>query len=146
MNPPVPETRLPPVEPDLVAEAVGGLTSRLRKRLDEAVERCAALPVASGGGAVSVGWGEDAVVTLSPGPSGVVAGSGAARCSCLLAPRCLHLAAVLSACPVADADAAARARRKSRPRGAGTPGAGFGGAGPGGAGRGGPGTSGAGLG
>ncbi|MEV1247448.1 hypothetical protein [Nonomuraea sp. NPDC049750] len=42
------------------------------------------------------------MVTLSPGPSGAIADDGQARCSCLLAPRCLHRAAVLSACPVAD--------------------------------------------
>ncbi|WP_344744500.1 hypothetical protein [Streptosporangium vulgare] len=42
------------------------------------------------------------MVTLTPGSPGVIADPGAARCSCLLAPRCLHRAAVLSACPVAD--------------------------------------------
>ncbi|MFC7640188.1 hypothetical protein ACFQX6_03445 [Streptosporangium lutulentum] len=77
----------------------------MRKKLDAAIERCAGLPVTSDGRTVSVAWGEDAVVTLTPGPAGTVTDSGAALCGCLLAPRCLHRAAVLSACPVADPDA-----------------------------------------
>ncbi|MEV7012578.1 hypothetical protein [Streptosporangium sp. NPDC051022] len=94
--------QLPPVEPHVAAAAVEDLTPRLRKKLDAAIERCAELPVVADGRAVSVSWGEDAVVTLTPAESGVVAEPGAALCSCLLAPRCLHRAAVLSACPVAD--------------------------------------------
>jgi SWIM zinc finger len=89
-----------------VAAAVEALTSRLRKKLDAAVEQYAALPVEVDGAEVRITCGEDAVVTLSPGASGVVEEEGQARCSCLLAPRCLHRAAVLSACPLADAPAA----------------------------------------
>ncbi|WP_312888393.1 SWIM zinc finger family protein [Nonomuraea rhodomycinica] len=89
--------------PHVVAAAVEGLTSRLRKKLDAAVAQYAALPVAVvDGEGVRITCGEDAVVTLSPGASGVVAEEGQARCGCLLAPRCLHRAAVLSACPLAD--------------------------------------------
>ncbi|MFJ1706047.1 hypothetical protein [Kitasatospora sp. NPDC088346] len=103
-----PTTRLPPAAPDTVAAAVEGLTSRLRKKLDAAVEQYAALPVtaAGDGTTVTVACGEDAVVTLTPGPSGAVTDHEQAQCSCLLAPRCLHRAAVLSACPVADPAAA----------------------------------------
>ncbi|MEV8637437.1 hypothetical protein AB0395_37935 [Streptosporangium sp. NPDC051023] len=100
MNPPA--TQLPPVEPHVTAAAVEDLTPRLRKKLDAAIERCATLPVVADGRTVSVNWGEDAMVTLTPGRSGTVADSDAAVCSCLLAPRCLHRAAVLTACPVAD--------------------------------------------
>lgn len=89
----------------MAAAAVEDLSPRLRKKLDAAIERCAGLPVTSDGRTVSVAWGEDAVVTLTPGPAGTVTDSGAALCGCLLAPRCLHRAAVLSACPVADPDA-----------------------------------------
>ncbi|MDX3730999.1 hypothetical protein [Streptomyces caniscabiei] len=96
---------LPPVAPDVVAAAVESLTSRLRKKLDAAVETYAALPVTVDGGAVRVRCGEDAEVTLTPGPSGAVTDAERAVCGCLLAPRCLHRAAVLSACPVADAEA-----------------------------------------
>ncbi|GAA1017661.1 hypothetical protein Aple_024240 [Acrocarpospora pleiomorpha] len=92
---------LPPVAPDVVAAAVEGLTSRLRKKLDAAIEQYAALPVEAGGEGIRITCGEDAIVTLSPGPSGVITGDQA-RCSCLLDPRCLHRAAILSACPIAD--------------------------------------------
>ena len=103
---------LPPVAPEVVAAAVESLTSRLRKKLDAAVETYAALPVEADGGVLRVRCGEDAEVTLTPGPSGAVTDAERAVCSCLLAPRCLHRAAVLSACPVADAeDTAARLKQ-----------------------------------
>ncbi|MEV6157661.1 hypothetical protein AB0L53_45725 [Nonomuraea sp. NPDC052129] len=94
--------QLPPAAPQLVAAAVEGLTSRLRKKLDAAIEQYAALPVAVDDEGIRITCGEDAVVTLTPGPSGAIVDDGQARCSCLLAPRCVHRAAVLSACPVAD--------------------------------------------
>jgi SWIM zinc finger len=94
---------LPPAAPGVVAAAVEGLTSRLRKKLDAAVEQYAAVAPAVEGGSVRVACGEDATVTLAPGPSGAVTDAEQATCTCLLAPRCLHRAAVLTACPVADA-------------------------------------------
>ncbi|MEI5520120.1 hypothetical protein WB401_29400 [Streptomyces brasiliscabiei] len=100
---------LPPAAPDVVAAAVESLTSRLRKKLDAAVESYAALPVTADGGTLRVRCGEDAEVALTPGPSGAVTDAERAVCSCLLAPRCLHRAAVLSACPVADASATVEA-------------------------------------
>ncbi|MEV6205499.1 hypothetical protein [Kitasatospora sp. NPDC051914] len=105
------ELRLPPVAPEVLAAAVESLTSRLRKKLDATVEQYAALPLAPGpdGAGVSVRCGEDTVVTLLPGPAGTVAEEGQAQCSCLLAPRCLHRAAVLGCCPIADPPAAGAA-------------------------------------
>ncbi|SCD64107.1 SWIM zinc finger, partial [Streptomyces sp. SolWspMP-5a-2] len=100
---------LPPVAPDVVAAAVEGLTSRLRKKLDAAIEGYAALPVTVEGSVRRVRCGEDAEVVLEPGPSGAVTEAGQAVCTCLLAPRCLHRAAVLGACPVADAESLPRA-------------------------------------
>ncbi|UUU19973.1 SWIM zinc finger family protein [Streptomyces sp. DSM 40750] len=100
MNP-----ELPPAAPDVVAAAVESLTSRLRKKLDAAIETYAELPVTVDDGVLRIRCGEDAEVTLTPSPSGAVTDAEHAVCSCLLAPRCLHRAAVLSACPVADADA-----------------------------------------
>ncbi|MFJ8233349.1 hypothetical protein ACIQ9E_25875 [Streptomyces sp. NPDC094448] len=97
---------LPPVAAEVTAAAVAGLTSRLRKKLDAAVETFTAVPVVVKGAERRVRCGADAEVVLAPGPSGAVAETEQAVCSCLLAPRCLHLAAVLSACPVADADTA----------------------------------------
>jgi hypothetical protein len=92
---------LPAAAPDVAAEAVESLSARLRKNLDAAIGRYAAEPVTLEAGAFSVTCGEDAVVTLRPGPSGAVTQADQAVCTCLLAPRCLHRAAVLNACPVA---------------------------------------------
>ncbi|MFJ6213302.1 hypothetical protein ACIQGZ_08240 [Streptomyces sp. NPDC092296] len=99
-----PATPLPSVTPLVAADAVELLTPRLRKKLDAAIERISAAPVTVDGEVVTVVCGEDAVVTLRPSPSGTVTDSGAAQCSCLLAPRCLHRAAVLGACPVTTAE------------------------------------------
>ncbi|MFJ8207839.1 hypothetical protein [Streptomyces sp. NPDC096033] len=93
---------LPPVTAEVAAEAVEALSARLRKKLDAAVEGCRDGAEAGADGSVVVAFGEDAVVTLRAAPSGVVTEAGQAVCSCLLAPRCLHRAAVLTASPVAD--------------------------------------------
>ncbi|MFJ3879058.1 hypothetical protein ACIPW5_16500 [Streptomyces sp. NPDC090077] len=91
---------LPPVTAEVVADAVENLSARLRKKLDAAIEGC---PEGAGAdGAVTFRFGEDAVVTLRPGPSGAVTEPGQAVCGCLLAPRCLHRAAVLGAAPLAE--------------------------------------------
>ncbi|GLF92849.1 hypothetical protein [Streptomyces yaizuensis] len=100
---------LPPVAPDVVAAAVEGLTARLRKKLDATIESYAALPVAFTDGVLRIRCGEDTEVGLTPGPTGAVTDAGQAVCTCLLSPRCLHRAAVLGACPVADADTPAAA-------------------------------------
>ena len=114
MNP-----ELPPVAPEVAAAAVEGLTSRLRKKLDAAIETYVTAPVTVEGAVRRVRCGEDAEVVLTPGPSGALTDAEQAVCSCLLAPRCLHRAAVLGACPVADADAMADAETVA---GAGTAG------------------------
>ncbi|MEV6583117.1 hypothetical protein AB0M92_33720 [Streptomyces sp. NPDC051582] len=102
------ESNLPPVAPEVLAEAVEHLTARLRKKLDAAIQGCAARARPGEDGEVAVRFGEDALVTLRPGPSGAVTAAGQATCTCLLAPRCLHRAAVLGAAPLADpADSAA---------------------------------------
>ncbi|MBT2546628.1 SWIM zinc finger family protein, partial [Streptomyces sp. ISL-44] len=98
---------LPPVAPEVLAEAVEQLSARLRKKLDAATASCGALASSGADGAVVIGFGEDAVVTLRPGPGGAVTEAGQAVCTCLLAPRCLHRAAALGAAPLADADASA---------------------------------------
>ncbi|WP_330173125.1 SWIM zinc finger family protein [Streptomyces sp. NBC_01498] len=113
--------RLPPAAPDVVAAAVEALTSRLRKRLDAAIEQYAALPAVTDGGTVTVRCGDDASVTLEPGPSGTVTTAGQARCTCLLDPRCLHRAAVLSACPVGDPAAAEPTDTDTAPGAPGAP-------------------------
>ncbi|MBT2478961.1 SWIM zinc finger family protein [Streptomyces sp. ISL-94] len=94
--------QLPPVAPEVLAEAVENLTARLRKKLDAATESCAANAVRGEDGSVTLRFGEDAVVTLSPGPGGSIGAAEQAVCSCLLAPRCLHRAAALGAAPLAE--------------------------------------------
>ena len=94
--------RLPPVLPEVAAAAVASLPSRLHRRLGATVERLAAVAPARTDAGVAVECGPEAVVTLAPGPTGAVTDADQVRCSCLLAPRCLHRAAVLVACPVAD--------------------------------------------
>ncbi|MEU2611462.1 hypothetical protein ABZ570_07745 [Micromonospora sp. NPDC007271] len=94
--------RLPPVTPRVAAAAVAALPPRLHKRLDATVERLAGVPVGRVDGGISVDCGPEALVTLTPGPTGAVTDPHQVRCSCLLAPRCLHRTAVLVACPVAD--------------------------------------------
>lgn len=93
--------RLPPVAPEVLAEAVEGLTARLRRKLDAAIAGCADRAVAGPDGSVTVRFGEDALVTLRPGPDGTIAGADQAVCGCLLAPRCLHRTAALGAAPLA---------------------------------------------
>ncbi|MER7914174.1 hypothetical protein ABTY23_31325, partial [Streptomyces sp. NPDC096068] len=95
---------LPPVAPDVLAEAVEQLSARLRKKLDAAIAGCAEHVVRAADGSLDVRFGEDALVSLRPGPSGAVTEAGQAVCTCLLAPRCLHRAAVLGAAPIADAE------------------------------------------
>ncbi|MEJ8640442.1 hypothetical protein WKI68_01350 [Streptomyces sp. MS1.HAVA.3] len=97
-------TELPPVAPEVLAEAVENLTARLRKKLDDATASCAASATSAADGSVTFRFGEDAVVTLRPGPAGTVTEAGQATCTCLLAPRCLHRAAALGAAPLADAE------------------------------------------
>ncbi|MFJ3175456.1 hypothetical protein ACIPJK_32435 [Streptomyces roseus] len=96
------ESNLPPVAPEVLAEVVEQLTARLRKKLDAATRDCAAGAHPGEDGAVTVRFGEDALVTLRPGPGGAVTAAEQATCTCLLAPRCLHRAAVLGAAPLAD--------------------------------------------
>lgn len=95
---------LPPVAPEVLADAVEQLSARLRKKLDAAISGCAGQASATADSAVEVHFGEDAAVTLRPGPSGTVTNAEQAVCTCLLAPRCLHRAAVLGAAPIADGE------------------------------------------
>jgi hypothetical protein len=87
---------LPPVDPQVVADAVAALPARLRNRLDAAVEQARSWPVATAGGIVTVTVDEQTAVTLTL----PVDRPERAVCSCLLAPRCLHRTAVLCAAPV----------------------------------------------
>ncbi|MCD0451534.1 hypothetical protein LO762_20375 [Actinocorallia sp. API 0066] len=95
---------LPPAAPDVVAEAVESLTTRLRKKLDAALAQYEAHPRAEQpDGSVTIACGEDTTVTLTPDPTtGVLTTPAAVACTCLLSPRCLHRAALLTLCPLPD--------------------------------------------
>jgi hypothetical protein len=96
------ETPLPRVSAAVLTEAVDGLPGRLRKKLDDTGARAAAWPVTvTDGGEYAIVVDEAVTVTLTP-VDGVVRTAGAARCSCLLAPNCLHRAALLARAPVDD--------------------------------------------
>ena len=89
---------LPPVAPHVVAAAVEALPARLRSRLDAMVEQARQWPVettADGGAKVSV---EDVHILLTV----PVDAPERATCTCLLAPKCLHRAAILSCAPILD--------------------------------------------
>ncbi|HKF00627.1 MAG TPA: hypothetical protein VKG45_17060 [Actinomycetes bacterium] len=92
---------LPPVAAPVLAEALDALPGRLRKRLDDMVARAAGWPAAADGAQVTVQVDEAVTVTLAV-RDGAVRSGDAARCSCLLAPNCLHRAAVLARAPGAE--------------------------------------------
>ncbi|SHI61778.1 hypothetical protein [Streptomyces sp. 3214.6] len=92
---------LPPVAPSVTAELVEALSPRLRKRLDAGIAKLAARPVVREGDIVRIALDDDTDLELHA-PGGSVADADAIRCGCLLAPDCLHRAAVASAAPVAD--------------------------------------------
>ncbi|MCM2417573.1 hypothetical protein [Streptomyces sp. RKAG293] len=92
---------LPAVAPAVTAEIVGALSPRLRKRLDAAAVKIAARPAVRDGDTVRIAVDDEISLELHA-PAGVVTTPDAIRCGCLLAPDCLHRAAVASAAPVAD--------------------------------------------
>lgn len=78
---------LPGMDPAFVAATIEALPGRLQKRLGDAAPESWTVA----GSTVTVG---SATVTLKPPQH--------AECDCLLSPRCLHLAQVLTACPTAE--------------------------------------------
>ncbi|MFF4382803.1 hypothetical protein [Kitasatospora sp. NPDC001547] len=94
----------PGVRPEVVAEVVAGLSARLQKRLDAAAAKLAERPVAREGDEWRVEVDEETVLVLHA-PGGVVAREVDVRCGCLLAPACVHRAAAVTLCPLAEAGA-----------------------------------------
>ncbi|MET9697780.1 hypothetical protein ABZY31_12735 [Streptomyces sp. NPDC006529] len=92
---------LPAVAPAVTAEIVGALSPRLRKRLDAAITKIADRPVTRDGDTVRIAVDDETGLELHA-PAGMVTTVDAIRCGCLLAPGCLHRAAIASAAPVAD--------------------------------------------
>jgi len=117
---------LPAVTSAVLARALDELPARLRRKVDDMVARAALWPVEPAGEDVRVVVDEQTGVLLPA--TGVVGDGAAVRCSCLLAPNCLHRAAVLARCPVDDEAAppagtvTAAAAGTDTPAAAGTPG------------------------
>ena len=97
---------LPTVTAPVLAAAVDALPNRLRRKLDDTLAAAASWPVSVHDGQSTVTVDDVTIVTLSA-PDGVVTEPGQVTCTCLLAPNCLHRAAVLARAPVAAADPAA---------------------------------------
>lgn len=93
----------PGVRPEVVAEVVSALSARLQKRLDGAAAKLAERPLSRDGDEWRVQVDEEAVLVLHA-PGGVVTGPADVRCGCLLAPACVHRAAAVTLCPLAEAD------------------------------------------
>src|SRR6266540_3553228 len=93
-----PMTALPAVPPSVAADAVDALPTRLRRKLDDLLPAARAWPVTETPEGYAVIVDADTVVTLCR----VVTTAEDLRCGCLLAPRCLHRAAVASLAPTAE--------------------------------------------
>ncbi|MGW0216775.1 hypothetical protein ACWDXH_20535 [Micromonospora chokoriensis] len=87
---------LPAVAPDVVADAVAALPARLRSKLDQALEKQSTWAITTSDSGATVTIDDQVTVTLTT----PLDTAERATCTCLLAPRCLHRAAVLSAAPV----------------------------------------------
>ncbi|QUW83735.1 hypothetical protein SMIR_35050 [Streptomyces mirabilis] len=94
-------TSLPPVTAEVAAAALESLPTRLRKRADSAAAKAANWPVTATDATVVVRVDDATTVTLTT-TAGVVTSAEDAVCSCLLAPACLHRAAVLTLAPLAE--------------------------------------------
>jgi hypothetical protein len=89
----------PAVAPLLVAEVLDRLPARLRRRLDERRDLAEAWTWSLAAAEAVVATGS-ATVRVRP-EAGAVRAQADVACDCLLAPRCLHVAAVLLALPLA---------------------------------------------
>ncbi|MFF8770909.1 hypothetical protein [Kitasatospora sp. NPDC015120] len=103
----------PAVRPEVVAEVVAGLSARLQKRLDGAAAKLAERPVERDGEDWRIAVDEETVLVLHA-PGGVLADQADVRCGCLLAPACVHRAAAVTVCPLADEEPPAEAPSPDR--------------------------------
>ncbi|MFD4904918.1 hypothetical protein [Kitasatospora purpeofusca] len=104
----------PAVRPEVVAEVVAGLSARLQKRLDGAAAKLAERPVERTGEDWRIAVDEETELVLHA-PGGVVAASDDVRCGCLLAPACVHRAAAVTVCPLADGEPSAEQAEPAEP-------------------------------
>lgn len=93
----------PSVSPLVLSELTGSVPQRVAKKLDASPRAADAWSWSEEGGKTRVDTGAE-IVELASGSLQKLEG---ASCTCLLAPRCFHLLAVLSVLPLADAADAA---------------------------------------
>ena len=86
--------RRPAVTAGVLGDVLGVLPARLRRRLDTEPRLADDWTWSEADGVTTV-EADEATVTLRP-TRGVISAPDELSCTCLLAPRCLHLAAVLS--------------------------------------------------
>ena len=91
----------PPVSPGVVARLAELVPARLRRRLDEDPMLAEAWTWSLSPDSVHVVASNDAHVTIRAAEHGVTS-VDQVQCTCLLAPACLHVAAVLLRLPLAD--------------------------------------------
>jgi hypothetical protein len=109
----------PPAAPLLVAEVLDRLPTRLRRRLEERRDLAEAWTWSAAGPELVVATGAATVRVRME--SGTVRALGQVTCDCLLAPRCLHVAAVLLALPLSADEPGAEAAPPGEPAGDGVP-------------------------
>ncbi|WP_328913427.1 MULTISPECIES: hypothetical protein [unclassified Streptomyces] len=114
---------LPPVAANAAAEATNALPPRLRKRLEVTAAKARTWDATRDGNALTLHVDADTTVTLTLSPTGTITTADAVTCTCLLAPACLHRAAVLAAAPLAEADTPAAEPAEPEPAPTAAPGA-----------------------
>ncbi|GAA2039568.1 SWIM zinc finger family protein [Catenulispora yoronensis] len=110
------DVALPQVTASVLADAVELLSPRLRKRLDDTLAKAATWPITAdeAAGTVTATVDEDTRVVLTP-RNGAIQTPEDAVCSCLLAPACLHRAAILGLAPLTNEEDAVEAATAEEP-------------------------------
>jgi hypothetical protein len=97
----------PRLSPRTAAELMERLPPRFRQRLEAQPDLAESWSWQFDESGLSVVASPTALVTIAAAPGDEVSSLERARCTCLLTPRCLHVAAVLLRLPLADPPAAA---------------------------------------
>jgi hypothetical protein len=116
--------KLPPVDGSVLADLLDALPPRLRKRLDSMAEKAAAWPLESGEAGTLIARVDDETVVTVRTRDGVLWAADDVHCDCLLAPACLHRAALVALAPPFDAEAQANANAHPNTNANSGPGAG----------------------
>lgn len=91
---------LPPVSPPVLADVLDDLPPRLRKRVDASLSKAATWQITADGNQVGAAIDDETTLTWHL-TDGVLTTATALRCTCLLAPRCLHRGVAVAAAEIA---------------------------------------------